>query len=120
MNDLKHFVAFDKPAFIGREAALDAKDKEPTHRLVMLEVAATDADPSGFEPIWIGEKVVGFTTSGGYGHTVGKSLAMGYIETPHISADSSYEVHVLGERRAASLLEAVPYDPKGERMRAAK
>ncbi|MFL9863479.1 FAD-dependent oxidoreductase [Paraburkholderia fungorum] len=120
MNDLKHFVAFDKPQFIGRDAALRAKDQTPSRRLVMLEVAATDADPSGFEPIWLGEKVVGFTTSGGFGHTVRKSLAMGYIETAHIDPGSNYEVHVLGERRSARLLPEAPYDPKGERMRAAR
>ncbi|QCP49623.1 FAD-dependent oxidoreductase [Trinickia violacea] len=120
MNELAHFVDLGKPEFIGREAALRAKDETPPHRLVMLEIAATDADASGFEPIWLGEKVVGFTTSGGYGHTVKKSLAMGYIETAQIDADATYEVHVLGERRAAKLLSEIPYDPKGARMRTAK
>lgn len=119
-NDLGHFVDLAKPDFIGREAALKAKDAVPTHKLVMLEVTATDADASGFEPIWIGEKVVGFTTSGGYGHTVKKSLALGYIEMDSIGADTKYEVHVLGERRSAKLLSQVPYDPTGARMRAPK
>ncbi|TCG06134.1 glycine cleavage system protein T [Paraburkholderia steynii] len=120
MNDLAHFVDLGKPAFIGREAALRASEDTPTHRLVMLEVVATDADASGFEPIWLDEKVVGFTTSGGYGHTVRKSLALGYIETAQIDPQADYEVHVLGERRAARLLREAPYDPKGARMRAAK
>ncbi|WP_446900911.1 GcvT family protein [Burkholderia sp. YIM B11467] len=119
-NELGHFVDLAKPAFIGKEAALKAKDEKPTHRLVMLEVDATDADASGFEPIWIGDNVVGFTTSGGYGHTVKKSLALGYIETDAIHADTGYEVHVLGERRSARLLSQVPYDPTGARMRAPK
>lgn len=119
-NDLGHFVDLAKPDFIGRDEALKAKDAAPTHKLVMLEVSATDADASGFEPIWIGEKVVGFTTSGGYGHTVKKSLALGYIETDSIGADMEYEVHVLGERRPAKLLSQVPYDPTGARMRAPK
>ncbi|WP_193101396.1 GcvT family protein [Burkholderia sp. Z1] len=119
-NELGHFVDLAKPAFIGKEAALEAKDEKPTHRLVMLEVEATDADASGFEPIWIGDNVVGFTTSGGYGHTVKKSLALGYIETDAIHANTGYEVHVLGERRSASLLSQVPYDPTGARMRAPK
>jgi dimethylglycine dehydrogenase len=120
MNDLGHFVDFEKPAFIGREGALRAKEETPTHKLVMLEVAATDADASGFEPIWLGERVVGFTTSGGYGHTVKKSIAMGYIETSDINPGADYEVHVLGEKRRASLLTEIPYDPNGARMRASK
>jgi dimethylglycine dehydrogenase len=119
-NDLGHFVDLTKPDFIGREAAIQAKGETPTHKLVMLEVEATDADASGFEPIWLGERVVGFTTSGGYGHTVKKSLALGYIEASSINADTRYELHVLGERRVAKLLSQVPYDPMGSRMRAPK
>ncbi|WMY11078.1 GcvT family protein [Paraburkholderia phenoliruptrix] len=120
MNDLAHFVDFAKTEFIGREGALRAKDEQPAHKLVLLEVAATDADASGFEPIWLGEKIVGFTTSGGYGHTVKKSLAMGYIETAEIDPNAEYEIHVLGEKRRASLLPEVPYDPTGARMREPK
>ncbi|AJW98189.1 FAD dependent oxidoreductase family protein [Burkholderia gladioli] len=119
-NDLGHFVDLAKPDFIGRDGAIQAQGETPTHKLVMLEVEATDADASGFEPIWIGEQVVGFTTSGGYGHAVKKSLALGYIQTALINADTSYEVHVLGERRPAKLLQQVPYDPTGARMRAPK
>ena len=41
---------------------------------------AGDADASGYEPIWQDGKLVGFVTSGGYGHTTGKSLAMAMID----------------------------------------
>jgi dimethylglycine dehydrogenase len=50
-------------------------------RVVTLEVDATDADASGFEPVWKDGKLVGFVTSGGYGHTLGKSLAMAMVDT---------------------------------------
>ena len=44
-------------------------------KLVYLEVDNTDSDCMGNEPVYVGEKVVGLTTSGGYGHAVEKSLA---------------------------------------------
>ena len=43
-------------------------------------VDANDADAIGDEPVWHDGKVVGWVTSGGYGHTVGKSVALGYVE----------------------------------------
>jgi glycine cleavage system aminomethyltransferase T len=49
-------------------------------QLVTLEVDADDADASGFEPVWADGKRVGFVTSGGYGHTLGKSLAMAMVD----------------------------------------
>ena len=62
--------------FVDREAARGAN---PARRLVTLEVGADGADASGFEPIWADGERVGFVTSGGWGHTVGKSLAMSLI-----------------------------------------
>ena len=74
---LARFVAYDKPAFIGREAALKDRDTAPERQLVLLDVDAADADASFYEPIWSGDERVGFVTSAAYGHTCGKSLAYG-------------------------------------------
>ena len=66
---------------MGKEAALAERDGNgPAQRLVTLEIDAEDADASGYEPVWAGEKRVGFVTSGGYGHTVQKSLAMALVD----------------------------------------
>ncbi|WP_438391842.1 GcvT family protein [Caballeronia sp. DA-9] len=117
MCGLDRFIAFDKKDFIGKEAVVAARNTVPSHRLVTLEIDALDADATGFEPIWIGGEVVGHTTSGGYGHTVKKSLAMGFVMSERIDSSTAYEVHVLGERRNARILSDIPYDPSGSRMR---
>ena len=83
----------------------------------MFVVEATDADAIGDEPIWRDGKVVGWVTSGGYGHTVGRSLAMGYIEKAHAEAEDGFEIEIIGERRPARRLAAPPYDPEGAKMR---
>ena len=61
--------------------------------------------------------MVGWVTSGGYGHCVGQSLAMGYIEKELARADSGFEIEIIGERRPAKRLDAPAYDTAGLKMR---
>ncbi len=62
--------------------------------------------------------VVGWVTSGGYGHFVEKSLAQGYIPKElAVGSDIEFEIEVLGERRKATLLLEPPFDPSGAKMR---
>jgi dimethylglycine dehydrogenase len=117
-SGLARFVAYDKPDFIGREAALRERDAAPVRRLVLLEVEAHDAEANFLEPIWAGDERVGFVTSAAYGHTCDKSLAMGYIAAHAASAGTALEVTLLGERRACRVLGQAPVDPGGVRMRA--
>ena len=109
--------SFDKGDFIGREAALRQRDQEPPHRLVTLVVDAADADASGDEPVLAGDRVVGFVTSGGYGHTVGASIALAYVEPPYATAGAELGVMILGDVRPARLSAEPLYDPTGARMR---
>lgn len=116
MSGLDRFIAFHKGDFIGRDAALKAAGQRQ-RALVTLGVDAPNADATGFEPVWLGDKQVGFVTSGGYGHSIGRSLAMAYVE-PEIAADRpKLEVHIVGERCPAEILPEPPVDPAGKRMR---
>ena len=83
-----------------------------------MSVEAHDADAIGDEPIYHGGHVVGWVTSGGYGHTVKKSIALGYVNKAVAEATSGFEVELIGERRAASRLTHAAFDPQGARMRA--
>ncbi len=114
---LERFVRLDKSDFIGREAALREQAEGPKRRRVFMEVDATDADVLGDEPIWVDGKVVGWVTSGGYGHGVGQSLAQGYIPSELVRPGLALEIEILGERRPACLQDAPPFDPEGLRMR---
>jgi dimethylglycine dehydrogenase len=60
---------------------------------------------------------VGYVTSGGYGHTVGKSLALALVERGSAAAGTDLSVHIVGEERAARVIPASPYDPQGKAMR---
>ena len=115
MCGLDRFIHFDKSDFVGRDAALAARDSLPARKLFTLTIDAVDADASGFEPIWAGQHLVGHVTSGGFGHTVGQSLAMAYLDPAAETA--ALAVDVVGHRRAARVVASSPVDPGGHRLR---
>ncbi len=117
MSGLDRFVAFDKGDFIGREAALRDRDAGPPRRLVLLEVDAADADASKDDGIWIDGRLVGAVTSGAYGHHVGTSLALAYVDTTLVASNPELTIDIVGEPRTARILPELPYDPQGLRLR---
>ena len=116
MCGLDAFVDYDKVDFIGRAAVLRARDSAPAQTLVTFHIDTEQTEAGGFEPIWLGGKLAGFTTSGAYGHYVEKSLAMGYLQTEYLD-QQQFEVSILGERRRATRLTEPAYDPSGGKLR---
>ncbi len=115
MCGLDRFVDYGKAGFVGRDAALAARDGAPRRKLFTIAVDAVDADASGFEPIWSDGRLVGNVTSGGYGHTVGQSLAMAYLDPT--AEHATLDVDIVGQRRAARVIAPSPVDPGGRRLR---
>ena len=114
---LGRFVDLKKGDFVGRAAALEERDSGGTLRLASFSVDAGEADALGDEPIWHDGRVVGWVTSGAYGHSVGRSLALGYIPKELAGADAGFEIEIIGARRAARREAAAVVDPEGRRMR---
>ncbi len=71
----------------------------------------------GDEPIWHDGNVVGWVTSGAFGHRVNHSLALGYVPAAIAGATSGFEIEIIGERHHAQPLSEAAYDAKGSRMR---
>ena len=118
MTGMDRWIDWNKKDFIGRNAALAEREGNgPRQKLVTLEIDADDADASGYEPIWSDGQKVGFVTSGGYGHTIGKSLAMGLINTELAKPGTELSVHIVGVEKSAKIIADSPYDPDGKAMR---
>ena len=83
----------------------------------MLEIDAEDADATGFEPVWSDEKVIGMTTSGGYGHRMKRSYALAMLDKTHVDIGKKVSIHVVGKKRTAKIIPFSPYDPIGSQMR---
>jgi dimethylglycine dehydrogenase len=114
---LDRFIQFQKPDFIGRAAAIEARDTPPERHLVTLIVDADDADVWGDEPIFKDGNVIGFVTSGGYAHFSEKSVALGFVPTAMIEEGATFEIEILGQMRTAAINSTPLFDPKAERMR---
>jgi glycine cleavage system aminomethyltransferase T len=107
-------VKLDKGDFIGREALLAA---EPARRLACLVLADPQAVALGSEPVRIDGEAVGRVTSGGFGYTVGRSIAYAYVPAPSAEPGQPVEVEIFGEWVAGEVAAEPLYDPSGERIR---
>ncbi len=118
MVGMDRWIDWDKGDFIGRAGAMAERDGNgPARQLVTLEIEDGDADASGYEPVWFGGDLVGFVTSGGYGHHLQKSLALALVDTALAGVGTDLSVHVVGVERKARVVAPSPYDPAGKAMR---
>ena len=118
MTGMDRWIAWDKGEFNGRKAALAERDGNgPAQKVVTVAVDADDADASGFEPVWHDQNLVGFVTSGGYGHTLDQSLAMAMVNSDLATEGTGLKVHIVGVERNATVIAASPHDPEGKAMR---
>jgi len=115
-------VKTDKPRFIGRDAVLRRKETGP--RLRMMQFLLRDPEPLLYhnEPILRDGEIVGYLSSGNFGHHLGAAVGMGYVpcEGESVAAllDSAYEIDVMGRRVAATAALKPLYDPAAARMKA--
>lgn len=110
-------VKLNKGDFMGREALLKQKEAGLRRKLCCLTLADPTALPIGNEPIRHREQVVGWVTSGGYGYSIGKSIAYSYLPLDYSAVGTVLDVEIIGERIAAAVVAEPLWDPKGERVR---
>ena len=122
-------VKFDKPAskfgpFIGRETLARQRDAGPlTKRLVQFRLNNPAPLLYHLEPILRDGEIVGYLTSGGYGHHLGGAVGLGYVNCPQgvdqdWLAGGHWQIEVALTAFDATASLAPLYDPKGQRMRA--
>lgn len=115
---MDRFIDYNKSIdFIGKQAALEDRERVQTRKLCTFMLDAEDADAVADEPIWIGDEVVGFVTSGGYAHYSEVSVANGFLPLELATEGREVEIEILGERRKAKLFNRTLFDPDASRMR---
>ena len=120
--DIERFFAADKD-FIGKAATLAVREKGAVQKLVYLVVSPGDCDIVGGEPVFAvddnggGGRVIGVTTSGGFGHATQTSLGFAYIETAYANAGAEVAVELLGTMRKAVVTADAVWDAKNARLR---
>ena len=84
----------------------------------MLEIDASLADASGGEPVFLTDGTpAGQVSSGAYGYSVEKSLAIAYLKAGMAKPGDTVHVAILGQNHIARILARPPFDPNGDRLR---
>jgi 4-methylaminobutanoate oxidase (formaldehyde-forming) len=114
-------VKTSKPDFIGREAVLEKKEAGLNMRLVQFML--TESEPLLYhnEPVLRDGEIVGYLSSGAYGHHLGAAMGLGYVPCKGESAAdvlaSIYEIDIMGTRVRAHASLKPMYDPASERVK---
>ena len=111
-------VKLKKPAFLGRDALLEIKARGLRRKLCCLTIDDPAAVPVGGEPILDGGRVLGTVTSGGYGYTVKKAIAYGYLPIEDAVEGKRLAIDICGKPAPAVVSREPIYDPKGEKIKA--
>jgi aminomethyltransferase len=101
-----------KPAkgdFVGRAAIERVRAAGVTRRLVGLEMLDRVPARHGYHVIAAGAPI-GVVTSGSYGPSVDKSIALAYVDVAHAATDTPLEVEVRGQGRPAKVVRT-PFHP---------
>lgn len=139
---LNRWIRFDKRQFVGREALLQLQDMGLTRRWVGLELESDIPAKTGdnvysiadiasfraklFSSAEAGDSYdveeagenVGVITSSAKGHSVEKTLALGYLSVTHAYPGSKLLVDVSGRPTIATVVQTPFFDPANIRMRA--
>jgi 4-methylaminobutanoate oxidase (formaldehyde-forming) len=118
-------VALDKDAdFVGRSALETQRKRGLEKRMIQFQIDDPEVMLYHDEPIYRDGQRMGLTTSGGWGYSVGKAIAMGYAKAEAGSLDADWvragewEIELAGRRYPASASLRPAYDPASKRVRA--
>jgi 4-methylaminobutanoate oxidase (formaldehyde-forming) len=104
--------------FIGRDTLAEAREDGPRKRLRCLLLADGHSVTLGNEPVRIGAEIAGRVTTGGYGYTIGRSIAYAYLPPDRSDPGTPVAVEIFGRWVDGEVATEPLFDPKGERIRA--
>ena len=115
---LEFTVRWDKE-FLGRDALLRLKDRAPKQRMATIILEDAEAVPLGSESVYLGDRIVGKTTSAAFGYRVGKPLALAMIESQGLARapELRVDIDIAGSRVPGAVTFEAAFDPQGARMR---
>jgi 4-methylaminobutanoate oxidase (formaldehyde-forming) len=102
--------------FLGSEALVAARVAGPTRRLRAIVLSDPTCIVLGAEPVRLGGKVVGRVTSGGFGYSIGASIAFAYLPV-EAEPGTPVDVDLFGDWVGAEVAAEPLFDPSGARVR---
>jgi 4-methylaminobutanoate oxidase (formaldehyde-forming) len=110
-------VKLDKGEFVGRDSLLAAVEDGPRQRLACITLDDPRSIALGNEPVRVDGDVVGRVTTGGFGYTVGRSIAYAYLPAALATAGTAVAVEIFGTWVEGEVAAAPLLDQAGERIR---
>jgi 4-methylaminobutanoate oxidase (formaldehyde-forming) len=110
-------VKLEKGEFIGRDALAAAQGEPLERKLACLVLEDPRAIALGSEPVLVDGEVAGRVTSGGFGYTVGRSIAYAYLPGVTAEAGTPVEVEIFGRPVPGEVAAEPLYDPEGAAIR---
>jgi dimethylglycine dehydrogenase len=117
-SGLDRLVKIEKPDFLGRDAYLGVRQQPTREAICYLAVEPNGADAWGGEPVFKDGAYAGRITSGGYGFSVARSVAIAYLRPDLVRDGESVDVAILGRPHPATVHARPLFDPDGVRLRA--
>ena len=112
--DTEDGEALGKITFYGKDSA---KKDESKNKLVPLIVETNDIDVTNNEAVLKGDNSIGYITSGGFAHYVGKSIAFSYLDKNILKSNEKFQVEINRTFYNSLIIKEALYDPKGKKMR---
>ncbi|MBE3014649.1 GcvT family protein [Microbispora sp. NEAU-D428] len=109
-------VKTDKGDFIGREA-LERRKENVRRRLTCLTIDDPAQVVMGREPVYDGDRSVGYVTSAAFGYTIGKGIAYAWLPAELATPGRTLEIGYFDRRVTAAVAEEPLFDPAMERLR---
>jgi 4-methylaminobutanoate oxidase (formaldehyde-forming) len=106
------FCVREDKEFLGKDML-----KEPERVLVCLVLDDPRSVALGNEPVALQGAVIGRVTSGGFGYTVGASIAYAYVPAAHAAPGTAVAVDVFGTWVAATVTAEPLYDASSARVK---
>jgi len=109
-------VKLDKPDFLGK-AALERRLADVRRRLTCLTIDDPAAVVMGKEPVYDGERAVGYVTSAAYGYTIGKGIAYAWLPAELATAGRALHIGYFDQRVDARVADEPLFDASMSRLR---
>ena len=110
-----------KKNFEGKESILTKRKIGSIKKMLQFKLNEQSKIIYHNEPVLRDNKIVGYLTSGNFGHTLGGCIGLGYVDSKNLSNEEilsfDYSIDVAGEIVTAEASLKPMYDPKSERVR---
>jgi glycine cleavage system aminomethyltransferase T/glycine/D-amino acid oxidase-like deaminating enzyme len=111
-------VKLDKEAeFVGRDSLVAAVEAGPRQRLACITLDDPRSIALGNEPVRVDGEIVGRVTTGGYGYTVERSIAYGYLPASLAAPGTGVAIEIFGTWVDGEVVAEPLFDQAGERIR---